>query len=481
MSSGSSQNGVSLDISGVAGFFGGDVSVSAMATVHIYEGRKWLGWYNQPGSYEIAKRYGQLSTSRFWDALYPGVNVDPATLFEFDGTQGPKYTAVQSGTVIARTGHVARLFMEECKEEGNRVLANPTPEQRTTSPGLVTVVDLSHVPHEIETPHQQRDVGSVLACVPIFVSLSACVVCAVFGDWFCFSMILLGIVASGFSCYTVGMGTLTFKHPMPAQEAPPGDGLLEGENELVILKGPEGAVNSITRGRFYLEYASKPRYNNIGWCSILLTFQFLAQLLIVPQGTLRGQIAFLVSLAASWAYNSYLSSLDKERIQRSILVEQVLKLDRSHHIKKYELGTRTSMVVFSLLLLAPANTRGLRRVLNDLLPNDTDVWNRWKDEVLVCIERDLHADTREFAFRFKPLAPADRTGPCVSLLETLRSDAAAAAEMYTRYHGNAYTQSSTMESRPSMAYNHYGSLSYGSYAPLGADMGAGSSESLMTA
>lgn len=60
-----------LDISGVAGFFGGDVSVSAMATVHIYEGRKWLGWYNQPGSYEIAKRYGQLSRSRFWTLFTP--------------------------------------------------------------------------------------------------------------------------------------------------------------------------------------------------------------------------------------------------------------------------------------------------------------------------------------------------------------------------------------------------------------------------
>ena len=86
MSNSSGTNGFSLDISGVAGFFGGDASVSAMATVHIYEGRKWLGWYNQPGSYEIARRYGQLSRSRLWDALYPGVNVDPAVLFEFDGT-----------------------------------------------------------------------------------------------------------------------------------------------------------------------------------------------------------------------------------------------------------------------------------------------------------------------------------------------------------------------------------------------------------
>lgn len=106
---------INLDISGVAGFFGGDVAVSAMATVHVYQGRKWLGWYNSPGSYEIAKRYGQLGRSRFWDGLYPGINVDPAVLFELDGLYGPKYRAVHSGTVMSKTGHLAHLFLQECK------------------------------------------------------------------------------------------------------------------------------------------------------------------------------------------------------------------------------------------------------------------------------------------------------------------------------------------------------------------------------
>ncbi|EGO27955.1 hypothetical protein SERLADRAFT_367532 [Serpula lacrymans var. lacrymans S7.9] len=67
-----------LNATGIAGFFGGDEAVSAMASVHMYEGRKWLGWYNSPGSYVVAKRYGQLANSRFWDGLFPGVNVDPA-------------------------------------------------------------------------------------------------------------------------------------------------------------------------------------------------------------------------------------------------------------------------------------------------------------------------------------------------------------------------------------------------------------------
>ncbi|KAI8998925.1 hypothetical protein BD414DRAFT_533729 [Trametes punicea] len=420
----SSQKEFDLDISGVAGFFGGDVSVPAMATVHIYEGRKWLGWYNQPGSYEIAKRYGQLSNSRFWDALYPGVNVDPATLFEFDGMQGPKYTAVHSGTLMPKTGHIARLFLEAFKPLPPS--ETPLPDQRTASPGFVTVVNLSRCPLGTEYPRQGRDMGSSLAFFPILASVAACVLCAKFKDWYCLSMIALGMVTSGVSCYVIGMGTLTFEHPIPAPGSPPGDGLLDGETDFIVLKGPEGAVNSITRGRFALRYSSEPQYHNIGLCSILLTIQFLAQLLIVPQGTLRGQILFLGTLAFSWIYNSYLSSLDRQSIQKTILLEQVLQI-RKGQIKKYKLGTRTSTVVFALLLLAPAKTRALQRVLDDLLPNDTDEWNQWKGDVLRCIEADFHESAQQFFFNF-PRATND-TSP---LLKTLYLDAEAGAEMYTR-------------------------------------------------
>ncbi|KAL7283134.1 hypothetical protein ACG7TL_002560 [Trametes sanguinea] len=421
----SQSNNSNLDISGVAGFFGGDASVSAMATVHIYEGRKWLGWYNQPGSYEIARRYGQLSKSRFWDALYPGVNVDPATLFGFDGTQGPKYTGIHSGTNMPKTGHVARLFMESCKAVSAR--EKPAPGQRITTPCSVTVVYLTDIPDETLYPRQRRDIGSILALVPILASIAACVLCARWEDWYCFCMIVLGMIASGLSCYVIGMGTLTFRHPKPASEAPPGDGLLEDESGLVVVKGPEGAVNSITRGRFALQYTSEPRYHNIGLCSMLLTVQFLAQLLVVPQGTLHGQIVFLSSLACSWAYSSFLSSIDREGIQRTMLTDEVLRLGQEQ-LQKFELGTRTSMVVFTLLLLAPANTRALRRVLDNLLPNDTDVWNQFKDEILQCIESDFQdAHQRmDFSFNFDTKAGTP-------LIDTLRSDAQDAAEMYRRY------------------------------------------------
>ncbi|KAI0646758.1 hypothetical protein C8Q79DRAFT_584387 [Trametes meyenii] len=477
MSLGSSQQGFDLDISGVAGFFGGDASVSAMATVHIYEGRKWLGWYNQPGSFEIAKRYGQLSRSRFWDALYPGVNVDPAVLFEFDGMEGPKFTAVRSGTVLPKTGHVAQLFLEECKDLPISLSPNDVPNTRTTKPGFVTIADLPHTPHPVETPRQQRNAASALACIPILASIAACASCAVLRDWYSFASILIGIVASGVSCYVIGMGVLTFSHPEAAPGAPRGDGVMDsGGNELVVLKGEENAVNSVTRGCFSLEYDSKPQYHTIGASAMLLTLQFLAQLLLIPQGTLHGQILFLASLAFSWGYNSYLSSLDKASIQRTILVDQVLRIaNKTAGIKKYELGSRTQMVVFTLLALAPAKETALKKVLDDLLPNDTEVWNLWKAHVLKRITAGLAPDgsVSKENFRFAP-GPAKDTTVSLSadectLLDILCNDADAAATMY-RMHlqlsprlqraSDRYASVKSTKSGRSGIHPYIGSLSY---------------------
>ncbi|KAI0670690.1 hypothetical protein C8Q78DRAFT_140787 [Trametes maxima] len=493
MASGSPQQGFDLDISGVAGFFGGDASVSAMATVHIYEGRKWLGWYNQPGSFEIAKRYGQLSRSRFWDALYPGVNVDPAVLFEFDGMEGPKFTAVRSGTVLPKTGHVAQLFVDECKDLPIALSPKDIPgtKTRVAKPGFVTIADLPHAPHPVETPRQQRNAASALACIPILASIAACASCAVLHDWYSFASILIGIIASGVSCYVIGMGVLTFSHPEAAPGAPRGDGVMDsGGNELVVVRGEEKAVNSITRGCFSLEYDSKPQYHTIGASAMLLTLQFLAQLLLIPQGTLHGQILFLASLAFSWGYNSYLSSLDKASIQRTILIDQVLRIaDKDAGMKKYELGTRTQMVVFTLLALAPAKETALKKVLDDLLPNDTDVWNLWKAHVLPRIAAGFSPDGTIILenHRLFPGPSGDATSSLSAdeckLLNTLCEDANAAAMMY-RMHLQLHSQprptsdrygsaKSTNSSRRGGARPSVGSLSYVPLSP------SNSSESLV--
>ncbi|KAH7906969.1 hypothetical protein BJ138DRAFT_1217009 [Hygrophoropsis aurantiaca] len=360
----------SLNASGVAGFFGGNEAVAAMATVHVYEGRRWLGWYNSPGSYDIGKRYGQLANSRFWDGLFPGANLDPAVLFELDGLRGPEYRGLSSGTILPHTGHIGSLFSSACQEvEGVTV---PGRQSRST---WVTVAELKHTPPHTMIPQHLRTYSPLLASIPIGASVVTCALCGFFEDWYCFSMILLGIVSSGLSCYTIGSGTFTFSHPEPAAGAPKGDGLMFADTGIIVIKGDEAAVNAVTRGRFSLEFTSAPVYGNIGLCSLLLTLQFVAQLLLIPQGSLFGQLMFVASLAVSWMYNSYLSSLEKESVQADILMEHIL---HKPSMKKYVFGTRTTMAVFVVLVLNPADPI---KALRDIIPNDTRVWKMWREMV----------------------------------------------------------------------------------------------------
>ncbi|KAG2354818.1 hypothetical protein BDR07DRAFT_1428293 [Suillus spraguei] len=404
----------SLDASGVAGFFGGDEAVSAMATVHVYQGRKWLGWYNSPGSYLIAKRYGQLANSRFWDGLFPGVNTDPATLFELDGLKGPKFKGVESGSIIPETGHLASLMAKECQlKQGIDVPG------RKTQPVGVTIVDLHYVPDATMAPKQLKKYTSALAFIPMSVSVGTCIACAFFEDWYSFSMILLGIIASGISCLVIGSGKFTFRHPIPSPGAPRGDGLLLTDNNIIVLLGQEGAVNSITRGKFSLNFESEPEYRNIGICSLILTAQFIAQLLLIPQAELFGQIMFITSLTVSWAYNSWLSSLDKGEIQRRLLLDVVLKRPL---MTKYMLGTRTTMAVFVLLALNPSDPV---KILDDILPNDTKVWRKWKSIILSRLR-----DGEKMHFQSADWDGGGFDGSETMLLKTLLGDAQAAYDGY---------------------------------------------------
>ncbi|TFK35986.1 hypothetical protein BDQ12DRAFT_610691 [Crucibulum laeve] len=367
-----------LDTSGVAGFFGGDEAISAMVAVHFVQGRKWLGWYNSPGSYTIAKKFGQLAQSRFWDGLFPGISGDPDTLFGFNGQAGPEFTASHSGTKIKETGQVAYLLMKKCESVQATEIKG-----RETRRIYVTIVRLHHIPQPEMNPRQQRRWTSLFAAIPISSSLGACIVCGIFEDWYCFAMILLGIISSGLSCLAIGAGVLTFKHPFTTLHSPPGDGFLNGGNEIVVLLGQEGAVNSITQGQFSLQYPGEPELHTIGFASMLLTVQFLLQLLLVPQGTLFGQILFLGTFAVSWAYSCYLSSLEREHIQSVLLVREVMKLNNSNMFKRYLFSTRTAMVVFLLLVLQPSDRRS---ILNQLLPNSTNTWNIFKNKVLTKLD-----------------------------------------------------------------------------------------------
>ncbi|PIL35275.1 hypothetical protein GSI_02000 [Ganoderma sinense ZZ0214-1] len=490
-----------LDSSGVAGFFGGDTAVHGMATVNLFRWRKWGGWYNTPGSYEIAKQYGQLANARLCKGLFPGGGTDdPSQLFGLNGKTGPKFLATRSGSAFEQTGHLAALIMRMARKMRPDHPVARGGQEGITTPATVTVLDLQTVPGEIVYPKLSNHHSALIAVIPVGASIGACVGCALVADWWSFSSILLGMFANGCACFVLGSGRLTFKHHKPADGAPRGDGMFVSHNSgVVVVRGDEGAVNCLTRGRFYLAYDSSPstsgtpppndvdpnpddsvdedpkkdleRANGnaagdgegrdgeekedknqgdrdtdsappggqpnsfgIGLCSILLTAQFLFQLLLIPQGVLFGQVMFVSTLAVSWGYNTYLSSINREDIQTAVLCD-ILKLGKAN-IRKFEFGTWTAMSTFACLALQGNPNKPLpdhsSMVWNALLPSTTEVWAKWREVVNAKMGQSgdwedlLRYQEGEGQEReTKPFSPEDQ-----KLLEELLKDAYAAHKRY---------------------------------------------------
>ncbi|KAF9226871.1 hypothetical protein BS17DRAFT_776262 [Gyrodon lividus] len=398
-----------------------------MATVHLYKGRRWFGWYNSPGSYTVAKRYGRLPNSRLWDAVFPGVNEEPATTFGLDGKQGPKYIAAYSGTVIEQTGHIASLLESRTKE-----LEETEVETRRTTPMMVTVVEVKNVVFAdvLDVPWMSAK-HALLASFPIVISVAACVLCAAVNDWYSCSLILLGIMANGLSCLVIGSARLVLKTPQPASNVPPGDGIFVTNHGITVLKGEEKDVNAITKGAFVLEMSGGPEYRAVGICSLLLVAQFVLQLLLIPQASLFGQVMFVSSLAASWLYTLFLSSLEKEKLQAEV-VHAMLARPR---MTKFQLNNRTAAAVFTALILADRASNSSykpnsRKVLDSILPNDTKVWRAWRLKVLQ--QLDLVGGVRKFDLEQCKLKGFDSEGNDKALLMTLLHDAQQAYEGYVQ-------------------------------------------------
>ena len=418
----------SFDMLGVAGLLDGDDAVCAMATVHIYGNRLWLGWYNNPGSFQIAKRLSSFAKSTSFPSIFgrspslpKSIYVDPSTLFDSNRCNGPKFRATHSGTVIEETSHLAALFMKECASRDSEGKVVPG---RRTQPVGITIADLGHAPASEMLPTYTSVSTLFFASVPIATSIGACALCAVCEDWYASSLILVGIAASGVSSLVLGSATLVFRHPEPAKGSPAGDGILGSDKDIVILKGTEGAVNSITRGTFTLRFSSKAHRNLLRWCSILFFIQCITQLLLIPQASLFGQLMFLASLAVSALYSTRISSLNEEMIHQKLLFERVLE---NPTLTKYTLGTRTTAVVFTLLVLRPQDPM---KLLNELLPNDTKVWREWKATIS---EQLRHPDGQSFLSESK-LGDLDGFAQQEQdLLHLLYEDARAAYNGYMDY------------------------------------------------
>ncbi|KAG1735415.1 hypothetical protein EDB19DRAFT_1830258 [Suillus lakei] len=383
--------GFSLNTSGVTGFFGGEEAITAMTTVHLYRGRRWLGWYNSPGSYTVAKELGRISKSRLWDSLFPGPNDDP---FKLDVKTGPKYVASCSATVMQQTGHIAHLLMQET----DNLMPHPLIGSRMTCGTKVSVVVIDDTRFQYSNLDLQpmSIYHTVLASFPILISLSACILSALAADWYCFAIILLGIISNGVTCFVIGSSG-DFR--IEGGEKPPtgsssGDGVFVTQNgkDIVILKGSVWGVSIITKGRFSVRLDGGPEYRTIGLCSLLLEAQFLLQLILIPQGSLFGQIMFLTSIITSWVYNSFLQSLDKEKIQRKLLFDAI-GLD-SKAIFSCEVGTRAAMAAFACFVLCEDLPRPLigielMKILRELSAmHKTPVWQKWGEQVVAQVEKE---------------------------------------------------------------------------------------------
>lgn len=403
-----------LDMSGVVGLFGGDNAVDALETIHLYTGRRWAGWYNYPGTVTVAKRFGQMADSRFWDSLFPGQNESPAITFNLAGKHGPDYSGSFSGTKL-HTGYLGRLIADECAGFPTKQLllfnADGSEARKTGSSAAVTIISLPPRQHErvsqsltttnVVVTKQKHEFISIhpkstpplalLAILPSLVSILTCVFCFVANDPICASLILVGIVSSGLSSFALGSATLKIRVPVPSVASPPGDGpMFPTDGSIIVLKGEEADVNIITKGEFELDYSTgvlpHRKHHMIGITSLLLMAQFLVQLLLIPRCTFLGQILFLISFIASGVYHLYVVSHERESVHRELLFREL-----SVRMEKWVLGTRTQMAVFVCLALGNGRQNPLKSnpvaVLSRILPNETAVWGYWRRKVLQELER----------------------------------------------------------------------------------------------
>ncbi|KAI6030100.1 hypothetical protein EDC04DRAFT_109775 [Pisolithus marmoratus] len=420
-----------LDSTSVAGLLGGEEAMSTVALAQIYDRRKWLGWYNTPGSYIIGKRFRRLAHSIVSDShVNPGsgtgsdMHIDPALLLQYDGwSKGPVFKAIYSGTTMLETGPLASLLMKKCiKELGTMV------NGRLTQPVNVTIVELEQKP-SLQLQMRFHPSPPICAIIPIAVSLITCAMCGLYGEWYAFSMILLGILARGLTCVFIGSGELVFDHPKPADGSPPGDGILGCEGELVLLKGKEDVVNAVTRGRFFFSFRSKHACWTVESCSFLLIFQAIAQLICVPQSNLFGQLMFAVSIATSWVYNLWFLSFDKAEIRQQIFHDVLGPLK----LKKFIFPNRSSAVVFLLLSVDDqthsGNVAKWKKIMDDFLPSGALVWEIWKGIVIEHLTdgRPLRFDESHCN---RPDLPSEHDR---LLLKTLLKDAQSA---YAAFSGN---------------------------------------------
>ena len=86
---------------------------------------------------------------------------------------------------------------------------------------------------------------------------------------------------------------------------------------------------------------------------------------------------FLSSLSVSWIFNTYLASVDRQDLQKEILTTAILGNLR---LDTVGLPKWLSLVAFAAICLE-AKPEDTRAILDEMIPNNTEVWKRVKEVV----------------------------------------------------------------------------------------------------
>ncbi|KAI0710419.1 hypothetical protein C8T65DRAFT_648307 [Cerioporus squamosus] len=414
----------SLDVSSLAVFLGADAALAVMMLPHLHSQRRWWGWYNCPGSYQLAKYYGELARFRFSSAL--STKVPPELALELSNAAGSTFTAAWSSIAVRVASPLAAMLLQECRD-----LPVTAIDGRQTAPVDVTIADLRREPSPLEYPRVPSTYSRWMAACPIAATLSASIACAIYRDIPCAAMILVGALCHGLACLVMGEARFVYRHDVSSEHHPTlAHGWLESQNSrsIVILRGSDRAVTPVLRGRFSLQFSNSQQHCLVTLCSILLGVQFLLQLLFVPQGTRFGQIMFICSLFISWLYHQHILAHSKADVLQRITTEDILG---GPTLRKLRFGSRTTAAVFVLLVLRP-EIRNLRKCLVSMLPSDTPVWQLWHDAVVSRLESGKPLSFEDCDEEWRRMAGLSSMDDSM-LLDTLLGDASTAYIAFTEH------------------------------------------------
>ncbi|KAG1752153.1 hypothetical protein EDB19DRAFT_1672247 [Suillus lakei] len=235
---------------------------------------------------------------------------------------------------------------------------------------------------------QKNHLHSSLHIIPTAASIMACVICFRVRDWLSFTMILLGMVSSGTTSLIMRTGKITHKRGKrgkPADGVPPGDGMLLSDTRIIILRGEEGDVNAVTKGKLRLEL----KRGYILLCAFIASSQITLQLVIMPFGSLPGQLMFLLSLLVSGASNLYLSAKEDD-VRSSALIT----LLDNPTVKTYRANSRAVAAALACLALyrkpntPPDQVLEVFKDANIVPVRHPEWWGKWFELVVGNIKRD---------------------------------------------------------------------------------------------